>query len=141
MNKINVKADELSAVLEAQLSKYNQDVNEQLAEAVDQSVTKLVQITRKTAPRGKRNGRFAKNIAAEKSELKKAKSRMHAGLHGRVVRATWYVKAPDYRLTHLIVHGHDKKNGGRTRANPFLKNAVDQVIPEYEQAVQEVFKK
>ena len=141
MNKINVKADELSAVLEAQLSKYNQDVNDQLAEAVDKSITRLVKITKQTAPRGKRNGQFAKNIAAEKSELKKAKSRVHAGLHGRVVKAIWHVKAPDYRLTHLIVHGHDKKGGGRTRANPFLKNAVDQVLPEYEQAVQEVFKK
>ena len=141
MNKLNVKADELSAVIEAQLSKYNQEVNDQLADAVDKSITKLVKITKQTAPRGKRNGRFAENITADKRELKKAKSRMHAGLHGRVVKATWHVKAPDYRLTHLIVHGHDKKNGGRTRANPFLKNAVDQVLPEYEQAVQEVFKK
>lgn len=140
MNKINVRADELSAVLEAQLSKYNQDVNDQLAEAVDKSITKLVKITKQTAPKGKRNGQFAKNIAAEKNELKKAKRRVHAGLHGRVVKATWYVKAPDYRLTHLIVHGHEKKNGDRTKANPFLKNAVDQVLPEYEQAVQEVFK-
>ena len=141
MNKVNVQATDLAAALEAQLSKYNQDVNDQLADVVDQSITKLVKITQQTAPRGKRNGQFAKHIAAEKSELKKARSRKHAGLHGRVVRATWYVKAPDYRLTHLLVHGHEKKNGGRTRANPFLKNAVDQVLPEYEQAVQEVFKK
>lgn len=141
MNKVNVQASDLSAVLEAQLSKYNQDVNEQLAEVVDQSITKLVKLTKASAPRGKREGQFAKNIAADKRELKRAKSQMHAGLHGRVVSATWYVKAPDYRLTHLIVHGHDKKGGGRTRANPFLKNAVDQVLPEYEQAVQEVFKK
>jgi hypothetical protein len=141
MNRVNVKADELSAALEAQLSKYNQDVNDQLAEVVDKSITKLVKLTKASAPRGKRNGQFAKNIAADKRELKRAKSRVHVGLHGRVVSATWYVKAPDYRLTHLIVHGHDKKNGGRTRANPFLKNAVDQVIPEYEQAVQEVLSK
>ena len=140
MNKINVQATDLSAALEAQLSKYNQDVNDQLAEAVDKSITKLVKLTKATAPHGKRHGQFAKNIAAEKSELKKAKRRVHAGLHGRVVKATWYVKAPDYRLTHLIVHGHDTKDGGRTRANPFLKKAVDQVLPEYEQAVQEVFK-
>ena len=141
MNKINVQASDLAVALEAQLSKYNQDVNERLAEVVGQSIDELVKITKRTAPKGKRNGRFAKNIAAEKSELKKAHRLAHAGLHGRVVRATWYVKAPDYRLTHLIVKGHDKKNGGRTRANPFLANALDQVLPEYEQAVQEVLSK
>lgn len=141
MNKINVQATELAVALEAQLSRYNQDVNDQLAEAVDASITKLVKLTKATAPKGKRHGQFAKNIAAEKSELKKARSKTHAGLHGRVVRATWYVKAPDYRLTHLLVHGHEKKGGGRTKANPFLKNAVDQVLPEYEQAVQEVLSK
>lgn len=140
-NKLNVKATDLSVALEAQLSKYNQEVNDQLAVVVEQSAKKLVKLTKATAPKGKRNGRFAKSIAAETSELKKAKSRVHAGLHGRVIKATWYVKAPDYRLTHLLVHGHDTKDGGRTRANPFLKDAVDQVLPEYEQAVQEVFKK
>ena len=66
MNKLNVKADELSAVIEAQLSKYNQEVNDQLADAVDKSITKLVKITKQTAPRGKRNGRFAENITADK---------------------------------------------------------------------------
>lgn len=141
IGNVNVKSSELSAALEAQLSKYNDELNDHIAEAVDQSITKLVKITKSTAPKGRRNGQFAKNIAAEKSELKKAKRRMHAGLHGRVVRATWYVKAPDYRLTHLIVHGHDTKDGGRTRANPFLQNALDQVIPEYEQAIEEAIKK
>lgn len=141
MSKLNVKATDLSVALEAQLSKYNQDINDDIAIAVDQSITKLVKLTKATAPKGKRHGQFAKNIAAETSELKKAKRRAHAGLHGRVVKATWYVRAPDYRLTHLLVHGHDKKNGGRTRANPFLENAVNQVLPEYEQAVQEVLKK
>ena len=49
----------------------------------------------------------------------------------------WHVKAPDHRLTHLLVHGHDTPTGGRTRANPFLKNALAEVLPEYEKAVEE----
>ena len=55
-------------------------------------------------------------------------------------RYIWYVKAPDHRLTHLLVHGHATRNGGRTKANPFLKNALDDVLPEYERAVEEAVK-
>lgn len=52
----------------------------------------------------------------------------------------WHVKAPDYRLTHLLVHGHATKDGGRTKGNPFLANALAQVLPEYERKVEEVLR-
>ena len=136
-DRIRVESDGLSAALEAQLSKYNEDLNGKLTTCVEESIDQLVKITKATAPKGRRNGQFKKNISADKRDLKKAKRGAHGGLHGRVTSATWYVKAPDYRLTHLIVHGHATKDGGRTRANPFLQNACDKVLPEYERKVQE----
>ncbi len=136
-DRIRVQSDGVSAALEAQLSKYNEELNEKLTLVVEESINDLVKLTKATAPRGKRNGQFRKNIAADKSNLKKAKRGAHGGLHGRVTTATWYVKAPDYRLTHLLVHGHATRDGGRTNANPFLANAVNKVIPEYERKVQE----
>lgn len=139
-DRIRVKSDGLSAALEAQLSRFNEGVNEKLTDAVEEGINQLVKLTKATAPRGRRNGQFRKNIAADKRELKRAKKSAHGGLSGRVTSATWYVKAPDYRLTHLLVHGHATKDGGRTRANPFLQNAVDKVIPEYEQKVEEALK-
>ena len=127
-----IKPGELGAAMERELTIYSEEVNKGLREATRSSMQKLVKLTKATAPKGKRNGKYRRSIT---SDLK--------GTEGtsRKVSATWYVRAPEYRLTHLLVHGHDKKNGGRTRANPFLKNAVDQVLPEYEQAVQEVLKK
>ncbi len=139
-DRIRVESDGLSVALEAQLSKYNEELNEKLTDAVEESINQLVKLTKATAPKGRRNGQFKKNIAADKRELKRAKRSSHGGFHGRVTSATWYVKAPDYRLTHLLVHGHATKDGGRTRANPFLQNAVDKVIPEYEAKVQEALK-
>lgn len=138
-DRVRVKSTEVSAALEAQLSKYNEELNEGLADVVEMSVDRLVKLTKATAPRGKR-GSFRKNIAAEKTELKRAKRGAHGGIQGRVLSATWYVKAPDHRLTHLIVHGHATKKGGRTKANPFLHNALDTVLPEYERGVEEVIK-
>jgi hypothetical protein len=126
----NIKPDELGAALEKELTIYSEEVNEGLRQVTETSMKKLVKLTKASAPVGKR-GSFNKNITAD-----------YKGTRGksRKVSATWYVRAPDYRLTHLIVHGHDKKDVGRTRANPFLVNAVNQVLPEYEQAVQEVLK-
>ena len=58
-----------------------------------------------------------------------------------MTRHIWYVKAPDHRLTHLLVHGHATRNGGRTKPDPFLHNALADVLPEYEKAVEEAVKK
>ena len=127
----NIKPDALGDALEKELTIYGEEINEGLRQVTETSMKKLVKLTKASAPVGKR-GSFKKNITAD-----------YKGTRGksRKVSATWYVRAPDYRLTHLIVHGHDKKDGGRTRANPFLEDAVNQVLPEYEQAVQEVLKK
>ena len=133
-----IKAGELGAAMEHELTIYSEEVNAELSRVTYNSMNKLVRMTKATAPKGKRHGQYAKNITADHSLLRRKGG---GGYRGRTIRSTWYVKAPDYRLTHLLVHGHEKRNGGRTRANPFLQNALDQVLPEYEMAVQEVLKK
>lgn len=132
----HIKPDQLGAALEEQLTIYNEEVNEGLAGVISDSVDKLVSLTKATAPKGKR-GDFRRSIAADKRQLKQAGGN---GFRGRLLRALWYVKAPNYRLTHLLVHGHATKDGGRTKGDPFLENALDQVLPEYEKNVEEVLK-
>lgn len=129
-------ANELNAEMERVLTTYSEEINDKLREITRESMKKLVKETKSTAPKGRRKGQFKKNITADYKGLK----RSARGLKGQDVHATWYVKAPDYRLTHLLVHGHATRDGGRTRANPFLQNAVDKVIPEYEAKVQEALK-
>lgn len=125
----NIKPGDLGAAIEQELTIYHAEVVEKLDAAGDAAVKQLVKRTKATAPEGAR-GSFKRNIAG-----KRLKKDANGSTH------VWYVKPPDHRLTHLLAHGHATKDGGRTKANPFLKNAVDDVLPEYEKAVEEAIKK
>ena len=135
MSSERIPVGELGSAMEQVLEVYNQDVQDGIIRVTEGSMKSLVKKTKATAPIGRRKGQFKKNITADYRELRRAKR-----LKGRTIRATWYVKAPDYRLTHLLVHGHATNDGGRTRANPFLQNALDSVLPEYEKDIEEVLK-
>ena len=119
----------LDTAIQQILTLYHQDVNEAIDECSQKAVKDLVKRTKATAPVGYR-GSFKRNIASK--QLKKS-------VNGSTY--VWYVKAPDYRLTHLLAHGHAKKDGGRTRADPFLANAVDVVKKDYEEAVKEALRR
>lgn len=124
-----IKPEDLGAALEKELTIYAKAAQEGVDECGKRAMRKLVKRTRETAPIGeRRGGNFAASIASK--EVKGA----------RGSRFIWFVKAPNHRLTHLIVKGHATKNGGRTKANPFLRNALDEVLPEYEREIEEVLK-
>jgi hypothetical protein len=124
----SIKPEDLGAAIEQELTLYHQNVIERVNVLSKEAVSKLVKLTRATAPKGER-GSFRKSISSKQ---------IGKGQRGNVY--VWYVKAPDHRLTHLLVHGHATRNGGRTKSNPFLKNAVDEVLPEYEKNVEEALK-
>lgn len=124
-----IKPEDLGAAIEEQLTLYHEGVTERVAAAGRRSIKKLVKITQETAPLGeRRGGNFAASITSK--EIKAA----------RGSRFFWFVKAPNHRLTHLLVNGHATKDGGRTKADPFLHNALDQVLPEYEKEIEEAVK-
>lgn len=125
----NIQAAELGAAIEQELTLYARDVQKDVDAAGKRAMNKLVRRTRATAPVGNR-GSYRRNITSKKL----------ASGHG-TTKFVWYVKAPDHRLTHLLVHGHATKDGGRTRSDPFLKNALDQVLPEYEREIKEAIEK
>ncbi len=126
---------DLGEQLERELTLYRVGIEEKLKTVTEESMKKLVKETKATAPQGRRKGEYKRHITADYSRLRKPNAR---GLQGNKISATWYVRAPEYRLTHLLVNGHATNDGGRTQANPFLQNAIDHVIPEYEQKVEEI---
>ena len=120
-----VKLDQLGAAISQELTIYHENVIQKINRCGKDAIDKLVKLTKATAPVGER-GSFKSNIAADTKKVSR-----------HMTKYTWYVKAPDYRLTHLLVHGHATKDGGRTKADPFLANALDQVLPEYEKDIEE----
>lgn len=126
-----IKPGDLGAAIVEELTLYHKDLTERVDAVGERAVKKLVKLTKRTAPvsKLKRPRKFKKNIA-----WKRFSNRL-----GHTV-FVWYVKPPDHRLTHLIVHGHATVNGGRTKGDPFLKNALDDVLPEYEKEVEEALK-
>ncbi len=127
----NLRPEQLGEAIAETLGLYREEVNEKLTTVGRKHMKMLVSKTRETAPKGKRKGQ---NFASSITSTEKSDSRITSS------RFIWHVKAPNHRLTHLLVHGHATKNGGRTKADPFLQNALDEVLPEYEKAVEEAVK-
>lgn len=125
---VTVKVADLDAALRQTLTLYHEEVNKAIDAASDKAVKALVKRTRATAPVGKRSS-FKRHIASKQLTRTRSGSTY-----------VWYVKAPDYRLTHLLVHGHATRDGGRTKADPFLRDALDAVLPDYQREIEEALK-
>lgn len=123
----SVKPENLATALQQELSIYSDEVVDRVNQAGRDAAKKLQKLTKATAPVA--SGSFKKNIATKEVDVG----------HG-MKNFIWYVRPPDHRVTHLLVKGHATRNGGRTKADPFLRNALDQVLPEYEKAVEESLK-
>lgn len=124
-----ISPEQLSAALQEELTIYHKDVTERINKAGQDSMNKLVKLTKASAPTGKRHGKYRASITSQKT--------MDA--RGNALY-TWGAKGKEGRLTHLLVHGHAARDGGRVPGNPFLQNALDVVLPEYEKAVEEALK-
>lgn len=127
-NSNRVSLEDLGDAIAQELTVYHNEVVEKVDSIGQASIKLLVKLTKATAPAGKR-GEYRKSISSKLLVKKKTGSTY-----------VWYAKSPNHRLTHLLVHGHETRDGGRTKADPFLQNALDTVLPEYEKNVEEAIK-
>lgn len=122
----NIKLDTLSKAIADELKLYGAEVTEGIKKKNDECMKQFVKDTKKDAPQGKRK-KFYKHITS-KTTVNKPNRKVN----------TWYVKDPEYRLTHLIKNGHAKRNGGRTKAQDFITNNYEKMERDYEEGVKEV---
>lgn len=130
-NSNRVTLDGLSDAIIKELTSYSRYVQMKINKAGHKAILEVVRKTKDTAPfNAQAYHRHYVDLISSKSE----KSRIGDETH------FWYVKAPGYRLTHLLVHGHPTRDGGRTRSDPFLENAIRAVLPDYEKEIEEAIK-
>jgi hypothetical protein len=123
---VRIGEHDLDKEIRGMLTMYASDITDAIDAAGAEMVNELVDITRKTAPR--RHGDFYKAIMAK--TIRRPSGNLYV----------WGVKSPLHRITHLLVHGHPTVNGDRVDGDPFLHNALDIVLPKYEETVKEAIK-
>ena len=126
MAKISI--DRLAAEITEGLKEYSQEVVEKVNVSSEKVGRAAVKRLKETSP--KRTGRYAKSWAM-KTEPEVGQP------HKRIV----HVKAPHYRLTHLLEYGHAKVGGGRVEGRPHIRPAEEEVIREFTREVEEVIKR
>ena len=124
----NISIDQLTAEIAKELSRYSQDVVEKVNVSSDKVGKAAVKQLKQTSP--KRYGKYAKSWTV-KTEPEV----------GQPDKRIVHVKAPHYRLTHLLEHGHAKKGGGRVEGKPHIRPAEEMVIKEFMAEVEEAIKR
>lgn len=103
MTGINDFAKAISDALDS----YSEEAVEAAKSAIDRVAKGADDAVKAHMTFKERTGRYRKNMRIVTS---------HEGLYDR--RKTWYVKSPDYRLTHLLEYGHLTRDG-TTRVRPY----------------------
>lgn len=124
-----VNINNLNEAIINSLEEYNLSATEDIKKLTNEAMKKLVKDSKKTAPVGKRAKHYKSNITSKKlSESQYGISKL------------WYVRGSDYRLTHLLNNGHALRDGGRYPGTNFLGRAVDKIVPEYIEQIEEVLR-
>lgn len=124
----NVSIDQLAKEIAQGLADYSQEVVEKVNISSEKVGKAAVKRLKESSP--KRYGKYAKSWAV-KTEPEIGQP------HKRIV----HVKAPHYRLAHLLEYGHAKKGGGRVEGKPHIRPAEEMVIKEFVAEVEEAIKR
>ena len=131
----NIIVDQLAAEIAKALAEYSQDVVEKVNVSSEKVGKAAVKQLKQTSPKRPGSGKYAKAWTI-KTEPEVGQP------HTRIV----HVKAPHYRLAHLLEYGHAVANAGpgkkdRVDGIPHIRPAEEEVIREFTAAVEEAIKR
>jgi hypothetical protein len=130
-NSNRVTLQDLGGAIAKELTLYGKETQERVNKVGRKAIKEIERKTKDTAPfDAQAYHQHYVDLIATKTEKTRTGDETHI----------WYVKPPGHRLTHLLVDGHETRDGGRTRGDPFLENAVADVLPDYEKDVEEAVK-
>lgn len=122
-----ISVDELGDAIDKELTLYSEEIIKGVKKQAKESMDQLVRETKATAPVGRRKRHYKDSIRSRKEKES-----------DRSVSYLWYVDGSDYRLSHLLEHGHALRNGGRVSGTHFIQNALDPIMEEYVSKIEEV---
>lgn len=121
-----VSTNNISQAINDELKVYGSQVVEGMKKVNDECMKEFVKETKQDAPRGGRKKYY--RYISSKTTLNTPNKKVN----------TWYVKDPEYRLTHLIAFGHATKNGGRTQGKDFITSNYNRLEENFEKGIKEV---
>ena len=138
MAKDKISIDDLTDAIGERLRVYQGETAHKVLNVTQKTMKRFVKITKQRAPRQLFNAN--------------RKSKRQPGTFAKAIRSTvedngitgskgiWYVGGKEYPLTHLLVNGHQLRQGGRTKGDPFLENALEEIADEYIKGIEEAVK-
>lgn len=119
-----MEIDDLTKAIENELTEYSEEIATAVKKSVDEVATEtLKEIKTHVTFNGTKYVKAMTTTTTEETATSKTK--------------VWRVKAPYYRLTHLLEHGHATRNGGRTRAFPHIKYGEEYAQKELTKRIKE----
>lgn len=125
----NVSPNNFAKSINQLLDEMDEEITGIVSEAVKEVTSESLE---KVRTRAKSYGwkNYPKQIAKSVTRASTSWNRRHPA-------GTIYVKAPDYRIAHLLENGHALRNGGRARAFPHFKDGADYADTELENRIKE----
>lgn len=123
----NISIDQLANEIARELAIYSKEVVEKVNVSSERVGKAAVKRLKATSP--KKTGDYAKSWTIT---TKPAVGQPHK----RIV----HNKAPEYRLAHLLEHGHAKVGGGRVESKPHIRPVEEEVIREFVAEVEEAIR-
>lgn len=138
MAKDKISVSDLEKAINNRLDVYNSSIAKSVFKVTRKTIRNLVKITKPKAPKQDikdsvksthRSGTFANSITSTVEDN---------GIIGST--GIWYVRGDEYRLTHLLVNGHQNRDGTRTPGNPFLDDSLEEIADKYIKEIKEAIK-
>lgn len=123
---------QLHVQLSRYLTLYSTHVAEQINAKASATMQRIVDTTRATAPRrASSHGKphFYRSITSKELATPSNESAF-----------LWYVRKPNFRLTHLLESDHKSRSGRTVSGYHFVQRALDEELPAFEADVKEVLR-